>query len=71
MRKTPIITLVEHIKKMMTKVINDRKVNYLQWKTDVPTFINNKINQTLKKGRKLRVTPANEVFFEVESPTKS
>lgn len=56
---------------MMTKVINDRKVNYLQWKTDVPTFINNKINQTLKKGRKLRVTPANEVFFEVESPTKS
>ena len=71
MRKTPIITLVEHIKKRMTKVINDRKVNYLQSKTDVPTFINNKINQTLKKGRKLRVTPANEVFFEVESPTKS
>lgn len=36
----------------------------------LPSF-NNKMNQMLKKGRKFRVTPINEVFFEVESTTKS
>lgn len=65
MKKTLIISLMEPIKKRMMGVINDSKVNYLQWKTDVPAFINNKMNQTLKKGRKLRVTPISGVLFVV------
>lgn len=55
----------------MMRVINDRKINYSQQKTNVFVFINNKMNQTLKNERKLRITPTSEVLFEVESATKS
>ena len=50
------------------RAINDRKINCSQWKTDVPSFINNKMNQILKKMRKLRLTLVSEVLI---STTKS
>lgn len=68
MRNAPIITLVEYIRKRMMRAINDRKINCSQWKTDIPSFINNKMNQILKKMRKLRLTLVSEVSI---STTKS
>lgn len=71
MRKTPIIGLVEHIRKQKMKATNDRKINDSKYIIDVYVFINSKMNQRLKNDRQLWVTLASEMFFEVDFTTKS
>lgn len=48
-----------------------RKINCSQWKTNVLAFLNNKMHQTLKKGRKHKVALASEMLFKVKYSTKS
>ena len=72
MRKTSIISLVEHIRKKMVRATNDKIINYQNRELMLlsSSFINYNMNHTLKSGRKSRITPASEVFFEVEAITK-
>ena len=63
MRNAPIITLIEHIRKKMIQAIIERKMECQGWSTEVPSYINKKMNKLLKAGRFCHVIPASEMFF--------
>ena len=67
MTKAPVIPLVEHIRKCMMKAITERRQSCLKWPSDVPAFINKKMNNILKGGRNYHVIPASDALYEVET----
>ncbi|KAK9204482.1 hypothetical protein WN943_014743 [Citrus x changshan-huyou] len=67
MRKTPIIALIEHVRKQMMKAIIERKQTCLKWPSDVLVFINKKMNNVLKVGKNYHVIPANDALYEVKT----
>ncbi|KAK9174920.1 hypothetical protein WN944_026924 [Citrus x changshan-huyou] len=71
MRKAPVIALVEHIRKRMIKAITERRQSCLKWPTDVPAFINKKLNIMLKFGRNYHVIPTSDALYEVETGQES
>lgn len=71
MRKAPIITLMEHIRKKLMQAIIERKMECQGWRTKVPSYINKKMNKLLKARRFCHVIPASEVLFEVKDTSKS
>lgn len=71
MRKTPIIALVEHVRKQMMKAITKRRQPCLKWPNHVPAFINKKMNNVLKISRNYHVILASDVLHEVETCQKS
>ena len=49
MRKAPFIALVEHIRKRMIKAITERRETCLNCLSDVPAFINKKMNSIITR----------------------
>lgn len=50
----------------MMQVILERKMECQKWPTEVPSYINEKMNKLLKVERFYHVILANDVLFEVE-----
>ncbi|KAH9658117.1 SWIM-type domain-containing protein [Citrus sinensis] len=63
---TEIIALVKYIKKRMMKAIIERRQTCLKWPSDVPAFINKKMNNMLKVSRNYHVIPTSDALYEVE-----
>lgn len=70
-RKTPIIALVEHVRKQMMKAITKRRQPYLKRPNHVLAFINKKMNNMLKISRNYHVILASDVLHEVETCQES
>ena len=66
MKKAPIISLMEHIRNKIMQAIIERKMECLRWPTEVPPYINNKMNKLFKTRKFYRVKPTSEVLFEVK-----
>ena len=71
MRKPLVIALVKYIKKRMMKAIIERRQTCLKWPSDVPAFINKKINNVLKIGRNYHIIPARDALYKVETCQES
>lgn len=65
-RKPPFIALVKYIKKCMMKAIIERRQTCLKWPSDVPAFINKKMNSMLKVSRNYHVIPTSDALYKVE-----
>ena len=66
MRKAPIITLLEHVRKPMMKAIIQRQQTCLKQPSDVLVFINKKMNNMLKVSR-ITLSPTIDALYEVET----
>lgn len=70
-RKAPIISLLEHIKKMMIQAIIERKIECQGWRTEVPSYINKNMKKLVNARRFCHVITTREVLFKVEDTNKS